>query len=103
MWRYILNDDFEKAKTTCDAAVGERSMRAFSHNNRGVLLLVQGDFEGAEHDFKKAQANNLQSYVHTREQRAIAHIVSGNSGHNQERLAAIEKSGVRIAAKADSD
>ena len=78
-------------------------MRVFSHNNRGVLGLILGDYEGAEQDFKNARATNLRSYVETRQQRAISEIVKQNSARTQQRWAASKKDADQVVAKTDNE
>lgn len=48
---YILSNDFEQAGDYCDQAVARPNDKAVSHNNRGVLRMLQGDHRGALQDF----------------------------------------------------
>ena len=48
---YILSNDFEQAEDYCDQAVARRNDKAVSHNNRGILKMLQGDYSSAMQDF----------------------------------------------------
>ena len=48
---YILSNDFEQAEDFCDQAVARRNDKAVSHNNRGILKMLQGDYSSAMQDF----------------------------------------------------
>ncbi len=51
---YILSNEYEQAEDYCDQAVARRSDKAVSHNNRGILRMLQGDHRGALQDFAVA-------------------------------------------------
>jgi len=51
---YILNKSFEQAREYCDQAVERPNERTVSHNNRGVLNALQGNFSAAMKDFESA-------------------------------------------------
>lgn len=48
---YITVQDFAQAEHYCDLAVEAPDEAAVSHNNRGVLKALQGDFLSAQRDF----------------------------------------------------
>ncbi len=48
---YILSNDFEQAEDYCDRAVAQPNETAVSHNNRGILKMLQGDHGSAMQDF----------------------------------------------------
>ena len=51
---YILNKSFDQAQAYCDQAVERPNEKTVSHNNRGVLNALQGDFSAAMKDFESA-------------------------------------------------
>ena len=51
---YTLKRDYEKAAGYCDQAVARDRLPKTAHNNRGVLRALQGDYQGAMTDFRKA-------------------------------------------------
>jgi len=51
---YILNKSFDQAQQYCDQAVERPNEKTVSHNNRGVLNALQGDFSAAMQDFDSA-------------------------------------------------
>lgn len=48
---YILSNEYEQAEDYCDQAVARRNDKAVSHNNRGILKMLQGDYSSAMQDF----------------------------------------------------
>ena len=51
---HILIRDFDQAEQYCDQAVARPNERVVSHNNRGVLKALQGDYKSAQRDFSIA-------------------------------------------------
>ena len=51
---HIMVNDFVQADHYCDQAVARKRENAVSHNNRGVLRAMQGDYTGAQEDFSVA-------------------------------------------------
>ncbi len=51
---HILSDKLDQAEEFCDRAVERPNDKAVSYNNRGVLKILQGDYEGAMQDFASA-------------------------------------------------
>jgi len=51
---YILSKEFDQAEVYCERAVERWNYKTVSHNNRGVLRALQGDYEGAVQDFADA-------------------------------------------------
>ena len=51
---HIHNKNFEAAADYCERAVEQPRAKAVTYNNRGVLKVLQRDFEGAMRDFAKA-------------------------------------------------
>ena len=103
---YILDEQFQKAQRVCDEAVKAPGMRAFSHNNRGVLRLIQRDYFGADRDFQRARAGRAgiaRSAVEMSERRALRGIIASNSAQNRVRLSEALKSDVPVAETTDSE
>ena len=48
---HIMIKDFAQAGPYCDQAVAHKLEGVVTHNNRGVLKALQGDFEAARSDF----------------------------------------------------
>lgn len=48
---HIMINQFEKAEQYCEEAASKPNERAVTHNNRGVLRALQGNFEAARADF----------------------------------------------------
>ncbi len=48
---HILIKDFDQAEQYCDQAAARSIQRAVTHNNRGVLKAIQGDYSAALQDF----------------------------------------------------
>ena len=51
---YILNKSFDQAQVYCDQAVERSNEKTVSHNNRGVLNALQGNYSAAMEDFDDA-------------------------------------------------
>ena len=57
----IMISDFDQAEQYCDAAVARQNENVVSHNNRGVLRAMQGDYAGAQEDFSFAADNDCDT------------------------------------------
>ena len=75
---YTMLKDFEQASQACDQAVEIGWYSGLAYNNRGVLKITQGDYEGAIRDFSSAI-----------EKSGADRVAERNMEHAVERLAAI--------------
>ncbi len=58
---HMLTKEFDQAEQYCDQAVSRPNERSVTHNNRGVLKALQGDYAAAQQDFaiaSEAGCNN---------------------------------------------
>ena len=75
---YTVNQDFDKAWETCNRAVKEFPGDT-SYNNRGVLRVFGGDFEGATRDFDRARPSNMDEYLAWLRTKDIGLVADGNT------------------------
>lgn len=96
---YLLLKDYAQAEHYCDEAVARKSKpseRAVTHNNRGVLRALQGDYEGAREDFTiAARESECDSTSHT--QRDLRPVARRNLERAEVRLLASEKQDNAVA------
>ena len=95
---YLVKGDLAAASTTCEEAVGEGHREAY--NNRGVLRAVQGNFEGADHDFAHASrtpAISIERHITAQRRQTARH----NANEARRRLAARQQRGEVTVAEGD--
>ena len=93
---YVVMRDIDQAEQYCDQAASKPKQRAVTYNNRGVLRVLQGDYEAARGDFTiAAQAgcfNGCDPTIAAHHDRPRA-VAQRNLATADNRMLAIEATG----------
>jgi len=76
---YIIELSLVEATQVCTDAV-EKFPGETAFNNRGVLRVFTGDFEGAHEDFDRARPTRMDEYLEYLMTRDVGLIANGNHG-----------------------
>ena len=85
---YVLSGNLNQAIGHCERAAAQPYLAPLAYNNRGVLRVWQGDYEGAREDFERSQSGGYQSYQNVRLRKATRKIVKRNAEYSQHLWAA---------------
>ena len=98
---YTLKREYEQAASYCDQAVASYRGTKVPYNNRGVLRALQGDYEGAMADLRKAGCVGECPADLTKSTGPNMSVARRNLSRVQQRHAALQRQteGERISQK----